>query len=112
MEPLTMHIDGRRVESESGATFEATSPATGEVLAHVPEGTREDARRAVAAANRAKAAIAGMPVWERSKLLLRMADAIDARREELARTLSQDQGKPYHSEALWEVDHAALGFRN
>lgn len=107
-----MHIDGRWVESEGGGTFEATSPATGEVLAHVPEGTREDARRAVAAANRAKAAIAGMPVWERSKLLLRMADAIDARREELARTLSLDQGKPYHTEALWEVDHAALGFRN
>jgi succinate-semialdehyde dehydrogenase/glutarate-semialdehyde dehydrogenase len=107
-----MHIDGRWVESESGGTFEATSPATGEVLAEVPEGTREDARRAVAAANRAKAAIAAMPVWERSKLLLRMADAIDARREELARTLSRDQGKPYHTEALWEVDHAALGFRN
>lgn len=112
MEALTLHIDGRWVESQGGGTFEATSPATGEVLAHVPEGTREDARRAVAAANRAKAAISGMPVWERSKLLLRMADAIDARREELARILSQDQGKPYHSEALWEVDHAALGFRN
>lgn len=107
-----MHIDGRWVESAGGGTFEATSPATGEVLAQVPEGTREDARRAVAAANRAKAAIAGMPVWERSRLLLRMADAIDARREELARTLSLDQGKPYHTEALWEVDHAALGFRN
>ena len=107
-----MHIDGRWTASESGRTFEATSPATGEVLAEVPEGTREDARQAVAAANRAKKTIAGMPVWERSRLLLRLADAVDARREELARVLSQDQGKPYHTEALWEVDHAALGFRN
>lgn len=107
-----MHIDGGWTESGSGRTFEATSPATGEVLAAVAEGTREDAARAVEAANRAQASIAGMPVWERSRLLLRLADAVEARREELARTLSLDQGKPYHTEALWEVDHAALGFRN
>ena len=112
MEFLNLYVDGRWTASESGRTFEATSPATGEVLAEVPEGTREDARQAVAAANRAKKTIAGMPVWERSRLLLRLADAVDARREELARVLSQDQGKPYHTEALWEVDHAALGFRN
>lgn len=111
MESAKMHIDGRWTEGESGRTFDAENPATGETLATVPEGTREDARRAVEAANRAKPAIAGMPVWERSKLLLRLADAIDARREELARVLTQDQGKPYHTEALWEVDHAALGFR-
>ena len=111
MESLNLYVDGRWTASESGRTFEATSPATGEVLAEVPEGTREDARRAVAAANRAEKTIAGMPVWERSRLLLRLADAVDARREELARVLSQDQGKPYHTEALWEVDHASLGFR-
>lgn len=107
-----MHVDGRWVESDSGRTFDAINPATGEVLAAVPEGTREDAARAVAAARRATATIGRMPVWERSRLCLRLADAIEARREELARALSQDQGKPYHTEALWEVDHAALGFRN
>ncbi len=112
MEALKMHVDGRWIESASGESFEATNPATGETLARIAEGTREDAARAVEAANRAKATIAGMPVWERSRLLLRLADAVEAKREELARTLSLDQGKPYHSEALWEVDHAALGFRN
>ena len=35
-----MHIGGDWVESESGATFEATSPATGEVIGTIPEGTR------------------------------------------------------------------------
>ena len=112
MEALKMHVDGRWIESASGESFTATSPATGETLARIASGTREDAARAVEAASRATATIAGMPVWERSRLLLRMADAVEARREELARTLSLDQGKPYHSEALWEVDHAALGFRN
>lgn len=107
-----MHIDGRWTESGSGDTFDAVNPATGETLAALSEGTREDAARAVLAANRAKETIGSMPVWERSRLLLRLADAIDAKREHLARTLSLDQGKPYHTEALWEVDHAALGFRN
>jgi acyl-CoA reductase-like NAD-dependent aldehyde dehydrogenase len=107
-----MHIDGRWIDSASGDTFDAVNPATGETLAALAEGTREDAARAVEAANRAKETIGSMPVWERSRLLLRLADAIEAKREHLARTLSLDQGKPYHSEALWEVDHAALGFRN
>jgi succinate-semialdehyde dehydrogenase/glutarate-semialdehyde dehydrogenase len=107
-----MHIDGRWTESGSGDTFDAVNPATGETLAALAEGTREDAARAVLAANRAKETIGSMPVWERSRLLLRLADAIEAKREPLARTLSLDQGKPYHTEALWEVDHAALGFRN
>ena len=107
-----MHIDGRWIDSASGDTFDAVNPATGETLAAVAEGTREDAARAVLAANRAKETIGSMPVWERSRLLLRLADAIEAKREHLARTLSLDQGKPYHTEALWEVDHAALGFRN
>lgn len=112
MQTLKMFIDGRWVESDSGRTFDAVNPATGEVLGAVPEGTREDAARAVAAARGATETIGKMPVWERSRLCLRLADAIEAHREELARALSEDQGKPYHSEALWEVDHAALGFRN
>lgn len=111
MEQAKMYIGGRWVESESGATFEALNPATGEVLGHVPEGTREDAGRAVEAAREAKATMAAMPVWERSRMCERLADVVEARREELARSLSRDQGKPYHSEGLWEVDHAALGFR-
>src|SRR5690606_27797422 len=42
----------------------------------------------------------------------RIADAIAARKEVLARTLTLDQGKPYHTEAIAEVEHAAASFRN
>lgn len=108
---LRMFIDGEWVESLSGARFDATNPATGEVIASVPEGGREDAGRAVEAAVRAKSVIARMSVWERSRLLLRLADAVDAHADELARLLSMDQGKPYHTEAKAEVATAALGFR-
>jgi acyl-CoA reductase-like NAD-dependent aldehyde dehydrogenase len=56
-------VDGRWRASEGGATFEATSPSTGEVLGTVPEGTREDVRRAIDAANRAWPAWAVRAGW-------------------------------------------------
>ena len=48
-----MLIDGKWVEAASGKTFATYDPATGEVLAHVAEGDREDIERAVKAARRA-----------------------------------------------------------
>jgi len=52
-EHVRMWIGGAWADAEGGATFEATSPSTGEVFGTVPEGTRADARRAIDAANRA-----------------------------------------------------------
>ena len=54
-----MFIDGEWCDAASGATVEATSPATGESLGPVAEGSREDAQRAIAAANAAFGAWAG-----------------------------------------------------
>src|SRR6267143_2696325 len=106
-----MFVDGRWTESESGELFEATSPATGEVIGQVPKGTRADAQRAVEAAYRARAAMAGLKGFERSKRLHKIAEAIGRRREELGRILTLDQGKPLVAEALGEVDEAAEYFR-
>jgi acyl-CoA reductase-like NAD-dependent aldehyde dehydrogenase len=106
---LKMYIAGRWVESESGKTFEALNPATGQVIATLPEGTRADARRAIAAANAAKAQIAGMSTWDRSRLCTRIAEVMERRKEELARVLAEDQGKPYHTEALAEIAFAIEG---
>ena len=50
----SMVIGGAWAESESGERLEATSPATGESLGTIPEGTRADAQRAIAAANAAR----------------------------------------------------------
>src|SRR6202140_5756536 len=106
-----MFIDGKWTESEAGELFEATSPATGEVIAQVPKGTRADAKRAVEAAHKARSAVAARKGFERSKRLYRIADAIEKRREELGRLLTLDQGKPLFAEALGEVDEAAEYFR-
>ena len=96
---LQMYIDGMWVDSQSGKTFEAINPATGQVIATLPEGTREDAQRAIQAANAAKPVIASMSAWERAALCSRIADEMENRCEHPARVLTQDQGKPYWTEA-------------
>ena len=99
-----MHIGGVWVESDSGATMTATSPATGETIGSVPEGTRDDARRAIAAANAAARDWAARSAFERAEAMERVAAIVGEQRDELARTLSLDQGKPLRAEAYDEVD--------
>jgi acyl-CoA reductase-like NAD-dependent aldehyde dehydrogenase len=99
-----MYLGGSWVESESGARIEATSPATGETIGSVPEGTRADAERAIAAASAAAREWGRSSPFERAHACERVAAIIEDRREELARTLTLDQGKPLHSEAHAEVE--------
>jgi succinate-semialdehyde dehydrogenase/glutarate-semialdehyde dehydrogenase len=98
-----MFIDGEWRDAASGATTEATSPATGESLGPVAEGGREDARLAIAAANAAFPSWAARTGFERAELLHRVADVCERRRDELARVLTLDQGKPLKAEAEGEV---------
>jgi acyl-CoA reductase-like NAD-dependent aldehyde dehydrogenase len=99
-----MYVGGSWVESESGSRTEATSPATGETIGSVPEGTRDDARRAIAAANAAAREWAGRSAFERASAMERVAGIVEERRDELAHTLTLDQGKPLRSESYAEVD--------
>jgi succinate-semialdehyde dehydrogenase/glutarate-semialdehyde dehydrogenase len=99
-----MYVGGAWVESESGARMEATSPATGETIGSVPEGTRADADRAIAAANAAAREWAARSAFERAHACERVAAIIEERRDELALTLALDQGKPLRTEAHAEVD--------
>jgi 1-pyrroline dehydrogenase len=90
-----MFIGGAWVDASSGETAPDINPATGEVVAEIAVGTREDADRAVAAAHRAYEEVwFDTPAKERSAMLLKLADAIDADAEELARLESIDVGKP------------------
>jgi succinate-semialdehyde dehydrogenase/glutarate-semialdehyde dehydrogenase len=110
-ETLKMFIGGQWVASESGETFAATSPGSGETIASIPKGTRQDAQRAVEAARRARESMARLGAFERAKLLHRVADVMEHRRDDLARWLTLDQGKPYKAEALGEVSEAIEYFR-
>jgi 1-pyrroline dehydrogenase len=87
-------VGGTWVDAAEGGTVEIINPATGETIAEVPQGTAADVDRAVEAAK------AALPDWlettpgERSEMLLKLADAIDANAEELAQLESQNVGKP------------------
>ena len=107
----SMVIGGAWAESESGERFEATSPATGESLGTIPEGTREDAQRAIAAANAARRDWAARSAFERAAAMNRVADLIEERRDDLARTLTLDQGKPLHAESYGEVEELVVYWR-
>jgi acyl-CoA reductase-like NAD-dependent aldehyde dehydrogenase len=107
---LKLLIGGEWVDSASGATLEATSPSTGEVIARVPQGGREDAQRAIVAANDAWRDWASRSAFERAAAMGRMAEIVRERRDELARTLSLDQGKPLRAEAHDEVEELVAYF--
>jgi acyl-CoA reductase-like NAD-dependent aldehyde dehydrogenase len=99
-----MFIGGSWVPSASGETFDAVSPATGELIGAVPQGDRGDARLAITAAREAADGWALLTAFERAAKMHAVGDIIESRREQLARTLTLDQGKPLHAEAYDEVD--------
>ena len=106
-----MFVDGRWTGSLSGETFTADSPATGEVIGDVPQGGREDAQLAIGAANRAADAWSRLTVFDRAAAMNRVADAVERRQDELAHTLTLDQGKPLH-ESRDEVEELIAYWRN
>jgi len=106
-----MLIAGAWVAARSGQTFTAESPATGEAIGEVPQGDREDARRAIDAANRAADGWARTTAFERAALMHRVADAIEERRDGLAHMLTLDQGKPLRAEAYDEVEELVQYWR-
>ncbi|HTT21418.1 MAG TPA: aldehyde dehydrogenase family protein, partial [Candidatus Sulfotelmatobacter sp.] len=91
-----LFINGKWVEAASGKTFPSYNPATGEVLANVAEGDREDIDRAVRAARAAfeTGPWSKMPPAGRGKLIWKLADLIEKHQEEFAQLESLDNGKP------------------
>src|SRR4051795_713264 len=106
-----MFVAGEWRPALSGAEQNASSPATGEDLGPVAWGDREDARRAVAAAAGAFEGWAAETAFARAAALHRIADVCVRRRQELARALTLDQGKPLHAEAYDEVDELVAMWR-
>jgi succinate-semialdehyde dehydrogenase/glutarate-semialdehyde dehydrogenase len=105
-----LFVGGEWVDAASGEAAEAASPATGESLGPVAQGDREDARRAIAAARDAFPKWAAATAFERAAALRRIADACEARRDELARICTLDQGKPI-AESYDEVDELVAMWR-
>src|SRR3954462_15673995 len=106
-----LFVAGEWTSSLSGETFPADSPATGDSIGDVAQGSREDAQRAIAAANAAAEAWSRTTAFERASVMHRIADEVEKRREELVHTLTLDQGKPLH-ESRDEVEELVAYWRN
>ncbi|SAK71883.1 aldehyde dehydrogenase [Caballeronia hypogeia] len=108
-----MLIDGAWIESSNGATLDVINPADGELLARVPSADEADVDRAVLAARRAfdDSAWSRMKPTDRERLLLRVADLIEANARELAEIESLDNGKPVTVAQGLDVSMAAQCFR-
>src|SRR3984957_9179358 len=90
-----MLINGEWVRAASGKTFESRNPATGDLLALVAEGDKEDIDRAVAAARRAfEGSWSKFKPYERQALLLKIAEIVEKNYEELSLLDTVDMGAP------------------
>ena len=101
-----MFINGEWVEARSGATFEVTNPATGEIIGTVADGGAEDAEAAIAAADAAQSAWGATTAFERADLLMEAWRIMTARSADLAALMTKEQGKPLKASTA-EVAYAA-----
>jgi aminobutyraldehyde dehydrogenase len=94
-----------------GEAERVLDPATGELLVALPEASTEQVHKAVSAAHRAFEAWSETTPMERSRMLLKLADAIEARAEDFARLESLNCGKPYARALGDEIPAVADCFR-
>ena len=106
-------INGQWTESSNGTLMPVENPVTGEQIAQVSDASRADVDRAVQAAHNAfyNSEWAEMTPSERSPLLWKLADLLQARQAEFARVESDNTGKPYQNGSFGEVGYAAENLR-
>ncbi len=101
-------IDGKMVDAKNGAVIEVTNPYNFELVGTVPKCTKEDVDDVLKSAKDAGKAWAKLPAVTRSKYVTELADIMEEHKEELAKLLTSEHGKPLN-EALGEVS-GAVGF--
>lgn len=111
MDEHPMYIDGEWCTAASGATYDAINPATGEAFAKIPKGGREDAERAVDAANVAAKSWREVPLWDRCAAAIRVAECIEDNVDKLRDVLCTELGKPFHGEANDEAGETSVPWR-
>lgn len=111
MQKLANYINGKSAEPIGGEWLDVYEPATGEVYARAPASDRRDVDAAVSAASDAFADWSKRPAAERSRLMLKIADLIDANLDRLAKAESIDNGKPVSLAKMVDIPRAAANFR-
>jgi aldehyde dehydrogenase (NAD+) len=113
LETGRLFINGEWQDAASGKTFDTYNPATGQVLARVAEGDAEDVDRAVKAAREAfeNGPWARMDGRKRGRVLYAIADALEARADELARLETMNNGKPVKEARMFDIEGSIECFR-
>ncbi|QKF61151.1 aldehyde dehydrogenase family protein [Campylobacter curvus] len=106
-----LFINGEWRDAKNGATLKTYDPANGKFLAEIADATEEDVNDAVKAARAAFNKFRHSTVAERSRLLNKIADVIEANKEHLARVETMDNGKPIRETLNVDIPFAAEHFR-
>jgi len=106
---MKMIIGGKPVDASNGEVIEVLNPATGAVIDTVPAATKEDVDEAVQLAVAAQKLWDQVPVYERGEILMKFVALVEENKEELARLLSNETGKPI-SEARGEIANIFISF--
>jgi aldehyde dehydrogenase (NAD+) len=106
-----LFIDGEWVDAADGRKIDVLNPHDGSVIARVAEARAADVDRAIEAARTAFPAWRDLPAVARGRLLLQLADAIEANAAELAHLESLDTGHPIRDSTTLDVPRTAATFR-
>ncbi|MDR2588253.1 MAG: aldehyde dehydrogenase family protein [Spirochaetales bacterium] len=107
---MKMFIDGKAVDASNGAVIEVTNPANGKVIDTVPAATEADVKLAVEKAREGQKIWAKVPLHEKGEILLKFLALVEENKEKLARTLSNETGKPI-TEARGEIANIPISFK-
>ncbi|XOV78040.1 MAG: aldehyde dehydrogenase [Aestuariibacter sp.] len=111
MQRLLNYIDGQLQEPSSGRYLDNIEPATGQVYSYIPSSCSDDLELAVAACDKAFTEWQNASLETRSAILMKIADLIESRLDELAQSESKDNGKPVSLAKAIDIPRAAANFR-
>ena len=110
MEKLQNFINGNYCEPIEGHYIDNFEPASGKVYCLIPNSTEKDVELAVEAAEKAFPLWSGMSIDERSKILVKLSEGIEARMDEFVKAESRDNGKPLSLAAHVDIPRAVSNF--
>jgi aminomuconate-semialdehyde/2-hydroxymuconate-6-semialdehyde dehydrogenase len=108
---LTNLIGGRLSPPHAETYLDVHEPATGEVIAHVPDSDATDVESAVEAARNAASVWAATPAHERARMLMRLSDLVEDELDALAEAESRDTGKPLRLARTVDIPRAIANLR-
>ncbi len=110
MEKLQNFINGKYITPISGAYLDNFEPATGKVYSLIPDSDERDVELAVEAAEKAFPIWSKMTIEERSKILVKLSEGIEARMDEFVQAESRDNGKPVSLAGHVDIPRAVSNF--